>query len=92
MYWRLPAKLNRLALERSLGTIACIKSSLTNPDSSTATSNTVISAVLALICYNVMTAAFLQSHFPGFRKELTANYVTSLSIWTLNKHSSIGEA
>jgi len=46
-------ELKSLALERSLETIHCVETRLASPDVSCATSNTVLEAVTAIVCYNV---------------------------------------
>ncbi len=53
LYLRSSGELRSLALERSLETIQCVESRLASPDASSATSDNVLDAVLALICYNV---------------------------------------
>lgn len=53
LYWESPAKFRSMALERSMGTIACLRARLAKPDSYEATCNDNIRAVLAIICYNV---------------------------------------
>lgn len=53
LYWRSARELRSLALERSLMTIQCVESRLASSDMSSATSESVINAVLALVCYNV---------------------------------------
>ncbi|KAF5628177.1 uncharacterized protein FTJAE_8929 [Fusarium tjaetaba] len=53
--------LKSLALERSLMTIQCIESRLVSSDTSWATSDSVISAVLAIICYNFSNLDFDQA-------------------------------
>ena len=53
LYRRSAKKLRSWSLERSLETIQCIESTLSSSDVSTATSDRVLHAVLALVCYNV---------------------------------------
>jgi len=53
LYRRSGKELTTLALERSLETIQCVESTLASSDMSKATSERVISTVLALVCYNV---------------------------------------
>ncbi|KAF5600218.1 hypothetical protein FPANT_2650 [Fusarium pseudoanthophilum] len=54
-------RLKSLALERSLLTIQCIESRLISSDTSWTTSDSVISAVLAIICYNFSILDFDQA-------------------------------
>ncbi|TXC09944.1 hypothetical protein FocTR4_00004877 [Fusarium oxysporum f. sp. cubense] len=67
LYLRSSLELKSIALERSLMTIQCIESRLTSSDTSWATSDSVISAVLALICYNFSNLDFDQAmvHISG---------------------------
>ncbi|KAK2481013.1 hypothetical protein H9L39_06652 [Fusarium oxysporum f. sp. albedinis] len=67
LYRRSSLELKSIALERSLMTIQCIESRLTSSDASWATSDSVISAVLALICYNFSNLDFDQAmvHISG---------------------------
>ena len=53
LYRRSTRELQSLALERSLETIQCVESRLSSSDVSRATSDSVLHAVLALVCYNV---------------------------------------
>ena len=53
LYRRSARELRSLALERSLVTIQCVESRIASSDTSSATSDSVISAVLALVCFNV---------------------------------------
>jgi len=53
LYREPPAKFKSLALERSMDTISCMGLRLAKPESSEATCNNMIRAVLAIICYNV---------------------------------------
>jgi hypothetical protein len=53
LYRRSARELRSLALERSLETIQCVESRLSSSDASSATSDGVLHAVLALVCYNV---------------------------------------
>lgn len=53
LYRRSARELRSLALERSLVTIQCVESRLASSDLSSATSESVINAVLAMVCYNV---------------------------------------
>jgi hypothetical protein len=46
-------ELRSLALERSIKTIQCVEFRLSSSDASFATSDSVLNAVLALVCYNV---------------------------------------
>ncbi|KAF4445175.1 hypothetical protein FACUT_144 [Fusarium acutatum] len=61
LYRQSSLELKSIALERSLMTIQCIESRLTSSDMSWATSDSVISAVLALICYNFSNLDFDQA-------------------------------
>ncbi|KAF4480064.1 hypothetical protein FAGAP_12209 [Fusarium agapanthi] len=61
LYHQSSLELKSIALERSLMTIQCIESRLTSSDASWATSDSVISAVLALICYNFSNLDFDQA-------------------------------
>ncbi|KAF5607886.1 uncharacterized protein FSUBG_4988 [Fusarium subglutinans] len=61
LYHQSSLELKSIALERSLMTIRCIESRLTSSDTSWATSDSVISAVLALICYNFSNLDFDQA-------------------------------
>ncbi|KNA96269.1 hypothetical protein FOXG_18125 [Fusarium oxysporum f. sp. lycopersici 4287] len=67
LYRRSSLELKSIALERSLMTIQCIESRLASSDTSWATSDSVISAVLALICYNFSNLDFDQAmvHISG---------------------------
>ncbi|KAF4959823.1 hypothetical protein FGADI_1326 [Fusarium gaditjirri] len=58
---RAAQKLESLALERALMTIQCIESRLASPNTKWATSESVISAVLALISYNFTNLDFDQA-------------------------------
>ena len=53
LYLRSAGELRSLALQRSLETIQCVESRLASADASSATSDDVLDAVLAMICYNV---------------------------------------
>jgi hypothetical protein len=53
LYRRSARELRSLGLERSLETIQCVESRLSSSDASSATSDSVLYAVLALVCYNV---------------------------------------
>lgn len=53
LYRRSAGELRSLALERSLVTIQCVETRLASSDASSATSDDVINAVLAMIAYNV---------------------------------------
>ncbi|KAK0721885.1 hypothetical protein B0T26DRAFT_769787 [Lasiosphaeria miniovina] len=55
------SKLRSLALERSLETIQCVESRLSSSDASSATSDGVLHAVLALVCYNFTSLDFDQA-------------------------------
>ncbi|KAF5712863.1 hypothetical protein FMUND_8141 [Fusarium mundagurra] len=61
LYRQSSLELKSIALERSLMTIQCIESTLTSSDASWATSDSVISAVLAIICYNFSNLDFGQA-------------------------------
>ncbi|KPM45146.1 hypothetical protein AK830_g1318 [Neonectria ditissima] len=61
LYSRSNRKLRSLALERSLETIQCIESRLSSSDASSATSDNVLYAVLALVCYNFTNLDFDQA-------------------------------
>ncbi|KAH7137524.1 hypothetical protein B0J13DRAFT_506182 [Dactylonectria estremocensis] len=61
LYLRSAGELRSLALERSLETIQCIESRLASSDASSATSDNVFDAVLALICYNFTSLDFDQA-------------------------------
>ncbi|KLO79828.1 uncharacterized protein LW93_7272 [Fusarium fujikuroi] len=61
LYRQSSLQLKAMALERSLMTIQCIESRLASSDTSWATSDSVISAVLALICYNFSNLDFDQA-------------------------------
>ncbi|KAK2602916.1 hypothetical protein N8I77_009413 [Diaporthe amygdali] len=54
-------ELRSLALERSLVTIQCVESRLASSNASSATSDSVINAVLALVCYNFTSLDFDQA-------------------------------
>ncbi|KAL9571671.1 hypothetical protein ACKAV7_004313 [Fusarium commune] len=61
LYRQSAQKLESLALERSLMTIQCIESRLASPNTKWATSESVISAVLALVSYNFTNLDFDQA-------------------------------
>ncbi|KAG6360618.1 hypothetical protein INS49_011682 [Diaporthe citri] len=61
LYRRSARELRSLALERSLETIQCVESRLASSNASSATSESVINAVLALVCYNFTTLEFDQA-------------------------------
>ncbi|KAG4276762.1 hypothetical protein FPRO04_01260 [Fusarium proliferatum] len=61
LYRQSSLELKAMALERSLMTIQCIESRLASSDTSWATSDSVVSAVLALICYNFSNLDFDQA-------------------------------
>ncbi|KAK2733173.1 hypothetical protein FQN55_003711 [Onygenales sp. PD_40] len=61
LYRRSARQLRSLALERSLETIQCIESRLSSSDASSATSDSVLHAVLALVCYNFTSLDFDQA-------------------------------
>ncbi|KAK1758794.1 hypothetical protein QBC47DRAFT_293289 [Echria macrotheca] len=67
IYHRSSAKIRVLALERSLGTISCIEATLANTSLDLATADRVIYAVLAAICYNLLSLEFDQArvHLEG---------------------------
>ncbi|KFA71534.1 hypothetical protein S40288_06835 [Stachybotrys chartarum IBT 40288] len=74
LYRRSARELRSLALERSLETIQCVESRLSSPDTSSATSDSVLHAVLALICYNFISMDFDQAmiHVKGLRMVVAA--------------------
>lgn len=57
LYRRSARELRSLALERSLQTIRCVESRLSSSDAGSATSDSALHAVLALVCYNVSSAS-----------------------------------
>ncbi|KAH7161697.1 hypothetical protein EDB81DRAFT_683664 [Dactylonectria macrodidyma] len=61
LYRRSARELRSLALERSLKTIQCVESRLSSSDASSATSDSVLHAVLALVCYNFTSLDFDQA-------------------------------
>ncbi|KAH8595355.1 hypothetical protein B0O99DRAFT_155028 [Bisporella sp. PMI_857] len=61
LYRRSARELRSLALERSLKTIQCVESRLSSSDASNATSDSVLHAVLALVCYNFTSLDFDQA-------------------------------
>ncbi|KAL3491654.1 hypothetical protein BJX62DRAFT_236920 [Aspergillus germanicus] len=63
-----------IALQRSIGTIACIEKKLAAGDEGVATSNSVIRGVLASICYNFVSNDFDQAliHMKGLRQLVSA--------------------
>lgn len=61
LYRRSARELRSLALERSLVTIQCVESRLASSDLSSATSESVINAVLAMVCYNFTSLDFDQA-------------------------------
>ncbi|KAJ0425358.1 hypothetical protein BJY00DRAFT_308106 [Aspergillus carlsbadensis] len=63
-----------IALQRSMGTIACIEEKLAAKESGVATSNSVIRGVLASICYNFVSMDFDQAliHMNGLRQLVSA--------------------
>ncbi|CAJ2509081.1 Uu.00g141070.m01.CDS01 [Anthostomella pinea] len=74
LYRRSARALRSLALERSLETIQCVESRLSSSDAGSATSDSVIHAVLALVCYNFTSLDFDQAmtHVKGMRMVVTA--------------------
>lgn len=61
LYRRSARELRSLGLERSLETIQCVESRLSSSDASSATSDSVLYAVLALVCYNFTSLDFKQA-------------------------------
>ncbi|KAK3047060.1 hypothetical protein LTR09_011485 [Extremus antarcticus] len=61
LYRRSAGELQSLALERSLVTIQCVQSRLASSNASSATSDDVINAVLAMVCYNFTSLDFDQA-------------------------------
>ncbi|KAK4240082.1 hypothetical protein C8A03DRAFT_13552 [Achaetomium macrosporum] len=74
LYRRSARELRCLALERSLETIQCVESTLSRSDTSSATSDRVLHAVLALVCYNFTTLDFDQAmiHVKGMGMVIAA--------------------
>ncbi|KAK0709927.1 hypothetical protein B0T26DRAFT_652587 [Lasiosphaeria miniovina] len=74
LYRRSARELRSLALERSLETIQCVESRLSSSDARSATSDSVLHAVLALVCYNFTSLDFDQAmiHVKGMRTVITA--------------------
>ncbi|KAK3384709.1 hypothetical protein B0T24DRAFT_690039 [Lasiosphaeria ovina] len=74
LYRRSARELRSLALERSLETIQCVESRLSSSDASSATSDSVLHAVLALVCYNFTSLDFDQAmiHVKGMWTVITA--------------------
>jgi hypothetical protein len=75
LYRRSAKQLRLLALQRSLETIQCVETRLSSFDTSSATSDDVLRAVLALICYNVR----FTSGFVALRGSHAANIVNQLT-------------
>ncbi|KAK3305000.1 uncharacterized protein B0T15DRAFT_484776 [Chaetomium strumarium] len=67
IYRQSSARIRVMALERSLGTISCINATVANPSFGLATGDRVIYAVLAVICYNLLSLEFHQArvHLEG---------------------------
>ncbi|KAK3723218.1 hypothetical protein LTR37_001941 [Vermiconidia calcicola] len=61
LYRRSARELRSLALERALVTIQCVQSRVASSDASSATSDDVINAVLAMVCYNFTSLDFDQA-------------------------------
>ncbi|KAK7416541.1 hypothetical protein QQX98_005145 [Neonectria punicea] len=61
LYRKSARELRSLALERSLETIQCVESRLSSSDASSATSDSVLHAVLAMVCYNFTSLDFDQA-------------------------------
>ncbi|KAL2272942.1 hypothetical protein FJTKL_05699 [Diaporthe vaccinii] len=61
LYRKSARELRSLALERSLETIQCVESRLASSNASSATSESIINAVLALVCYNFTSLDFDQA-------------------------------
>ncbi|KAB5585214.1 hypothetical protein GE09DRAFT_946050 [Coniochaeta sp. 2T2.1] len=76
---RSAGELRSLALERSLETIQCVESTLASSDASTTTSDKVLDAVLAMICYNFTSLDFDQAmiHLKGLSILVAARGGTS---------------
>ncbi|KAJ4245812.1 hypothetical protein NW762_013936 [Fusarium torreyae] len=74
LYRRSARELKSLALERSLVTIQCVESRIASSKTTVATSDDVISAVLALACYNFTTLDFDQAmiHVKGIGMVIAA--------------------
>ncbi|KAM0542539.1 hypothetical protein ACHAPJ_012747 [Fusarium lateritium] len=74
LYRRSARKLRSLALERSLVTIQCVELRIASSKTTVATSDDVISAVLALACYNFTTLDFDQAmiHVKGIGMVIAA--------------------
>ncbi|KAF4338538.1 hypothetical protein FBEOM_7577 [Fusarium beomiforme] len=87
LYLRSARELESLALERSLITIQCIESRLASQNTRWATSVSVISAVLALVCYNFTNLDFDQAmvHIRGVWKVVEARG----GISTLEDHEDL---
>ncbi|KAK4248630.1 hypothetical protein C7999DRAFT_40142 [Corynascus novoguineensis] len=67
IYHQSSGRIRVMALERSLGTISCIEATVANPSFDVATADRVISAVLSVICYNLLNLEFDQArvHLDG---------------------------
>ncbi|KAK3369883.1 hypothetical protein B0H63DRAFT_440165 [Podospora didyma] len=74
LYRKSARELRCLALERSLITIQCVESRLSSSDASSATSDDVLQAVLALVCYNFTSLDFDQAmmHVKGMGMVIAA--------------------
>ncbi|KAH6630696.1 hypothetical protein B0J18DRAFT_421937 [Chaetomium sp. MPI-SDFR-AT-0129] len=74
IYHQSSGKVKVMALERSIGTISCIEAALANPSFELATADRVISAVLSVICYNLLSLEFDQArlHLDGLGSLIAA--------------------
>ncbi|POS76934.1 hypothetical protein DHEL01_v204659 [Diaporthe helianthi] len=74
LYRKSARELQSMALERSLETIQCVEARISSPDASIATSDIVLHAVLAMICYNFTSLDFDQAmiHVKGLRMVIVA--------------------
>ncbi|KAM7215031.1 hypothetical protein V8F06_009557 [Rhypophila decipiens] len=61
LYRRSARELRSLSLQRSLETIQCVESRISSSDAASATSDSVLHAVLALVCYNFTSLDFDQA-------------------------------
>ncbi|KAM7190497.1 hypothetical protein V8F33_009480 [Rhypophila sp. PSN 637] len=61
LYRRSARELQALSLQRSLETIQCVESRISSSDAASATSDSVLHAVLALACYNFTSLDFDQA-------------------------------
>lgn len=85
LYRRSARELRSLALERSLDTIKCVESRISSSDSSSATSDSVLHAVLALICYNVSSTSGPVALEAKEKKPFSSSFEISLPVWTLTR-------